>query len=252
MAQISFRLTTWLHCILIASAGNAIAGVLKPGDSSYPAIIARPSFVIPAVLTGPEWVGMQLLATYVSDATPPCGHEIFGAGRFPYDVQLPINMTRAGDGYRGSVVVDRFDPGNCHWRFTGISYGGWKEGVWNSLAIVAVAGGGSPTVPDPKIDFWCYRVTYQEKSMRNCEELASLRWSNAMRAVSPAFLSQFSAEERGNLHPIRITTQTKSIRVNLHDLNAIQGALIPVGDLQAQVARAKADKAAALETAGRQ
>ena len=251
MAQRSFRLTTWLHCILVISAGNAAAGVLKPGDPSYPAVVAQPKLVIPVVLTGPEWVGMQLLANYVSDGTPPCGRDIFGVGRFPYDVQLPINMPRSGDGYRGSVVVDRFDPGNCHWRFTGISYGGWREGVWNSLATFAGAG-GSHSVPDPKIDFWCYQVTYQGKSMRNCEELASLRWSNAMRAVSPEFLSQFSAEEKGNLHPIGITAQTTSIRVNSHDLNAIQGALTPVGDIQAQIARAKADKAAALETAGRQ
>jgi hypothetical protein len=251
MAKRTFRLATWLYFILTVTGAKAIAddfGDLKPGDFNYPAAISKPNLVIPLIMWGPDWVGMQLVANYVSDANLFCGHEILGAGRFPYGVSVPINMTRTGDEYRGKVVIDRFKPGHCHWRFTGVSYGGWADGVWNSLALFAEIG-GSPAIPEPQIEFWCYRVTYEQKPVHNCEELALLRWSNAIRAVSPEFLSQFTAEEKGHSHVIRMTTQTKEIRVNLHDLSTLQGALIPVGDVQTQIARAKANKAAVAETA---
>jgi hypothetical protein len=251
MTRNTFRLATWLYLILIIIGAKAIAedsGKLKPGDFSYPAVISKPNLVIPLIMSSPDWVGMQLFATYVSDANLFCGYEIFGVGRYPYGVHVPINMTRAGDEYRGDVVIDRFKPGHCHWRFTGVSYGGWANGTGNSLATFA-ENGGSPAIPEPQIEFWCYRVTYEHKPVQNCEELAFLRWSNAIRAVSPEFLSKFTAEEKGHSHDIRMTKTTKQIRVNLHDLNALQGALIPVGDSQAQIARSKADQAAVAETA---
>jgi hypothetical protein len=251
MTRNTIRRSTWLNLIFLVAGAKAIAennGELKPGDFSYPGVISKPNLVIPLILSEPDWVGMQLVANYVSDANLFCGHEILGAGRYPYWVSVPINMTRAGDEYRGDVVIDRFKPGHCHWRFVDVGYGGWAEGIWNSLAVFAESG-GLPAVPGPRIEFWCYRVTYEQKSVRNCEELAFLRQSNAMRAVSPEFLSKFTAEEKGHMHTIRVTTQTKEIRINLHDLNALQGALIPVGDSQAQIARSKADQAAMAETA---
>jgi hypothetical protein len=251
MTRNTIRLSTWLNLIFLIAGANAIAendGELKPGDFSYPAVISKPKLVIPLILLEPDWVGVQLVATYASDANLFCGHEILGVGRFPYGVSVPINMTRAGNEYRGNVVIDRFKPGRCHWRFAAVTYGGWAEGIRNSLAVLAESG-GLPAIPEPQIEFWCYRVTYEQKPVRNCEELAFLRWSNAIRAVSPEFLSQFTAEEKGHMHTIRVTTQTKNIRINLHDLNALQGALIPVGDLQAQIARSKTDQAALEETA---
>jgi hypothetical protein len=247
------QLQAWLCAISIAIGANAFAtdrdpGDLKPGDPSYPTVNSTPTHVIPLVVSGPEWLRIALRADYISDDKPAlCGYEILVAGHFAYGISLPINLASEGNVYRGNVVVDNFNPGACHWRFVGVSYGGWAPGIWNPLAIFAESG-GLPAVAEPQMEFWCYKVTYEEKTVVNCEELVSLRWSNAIRVVSQDFLSKFTADQKGHQHIIRVTSQTKRIRVILHDLNAIQGALIPAGDREAQIARAKADQGAAAET----
>ncbi len=230
MIKRTVQLAAWLFVSSTFIGANVSAddsGVLNPGDFGYPATNSAPKLVIPLTLSGPDWVQMQLHANYISDTSFLCGHVNILAGHFPDSVSVPINMTRAGDEYRGNIVVDRFNPGRCHWRFLDIEYGGWAAGVWNGLAVFAETG-GLPVASEPLMEFWCYRVTYEDKPVQNCEELVQLRWSNATRAVSPEFFSQFTADEKGHSHVIRMSTQTKEIRVNLHDLNAIQGALIPV------------------------
>jgi ankyrin repeat protein len=216
--------------------------VLKPGDADYPEEAAKPARVIPLVVTGHDGADMRFNTEWVSDEKL-CGHQVGLGGYFAYTLSFPIAMTRSGDTYRGSVVVDGFKPGKCAWRFTSVGYG-MIDGVQNALAMPA--DHGDP--PVPQREFWCYRVTYEKKSLHACEMLAFLRWSNAMRAVNPDFLSQFSHQQQSDAHVLGITSQTKEIHVALHDLNTIPGALIPVGDREAQLARAKADQAAREQT----
>jgi hypothetical protein len=212
--------------------------VLKPGDADYPEEAAKPTRVIPLVVTGHDGADMRFNAEWVSDEKL-CGHQVGLGGYFPYSLTVPVAMTPSGDDYRGSIVVDRFKPGKCGWRFTSLSYG-IAEGVQNALALPADHDDSAVH----QREFWCYRVRFEDKPLHNCEDLALLKWSNAMRAVSPEFLSQFSHQQLSDSRPLKITTQTQEIRVSLHDLNGIPGALIPVGDRDAQIARANADRAA--------
>lgn len=217
-------------------------GVLKPGDADYPQEVVKPTHVVALVVSGRDGADMRFNAEYVSDVNL-CGHQVGLGGYFAYSLAFPIVMTRSADAYRGSISVDRFHSGKCGWRFSGVGYG-MAGGVQNVLAIPADQGDSAM----PQREFWCYRVAYENKPLHECEQLALLRWSNAMRAVSPEFLSQFTHQQQSDSHPIKITTQTKEIRVLLHDLNTIPGALIPVGDRDAQIARAKADQEAVART----
>lgn len=216
--------------------------VLKPGDADYPEEAGNPAQVIPLVVTGHDGADMRFNTEWVSDEKL-CGHQVGLGGYFAYFLTFPVTMTRSADTYRGYIVVDRFKPGKCGWRFSAVGYG-IANGAQNALAIPADHDESAV----PQLDFWCYRVTYENKPIHDCERLVLLRWSNAMRAVSQEFLSQFSHQQQSDSHVIRITTQTKEIHLLLHDLNAIPGTLIPVGDRDAQIARAKADQAALEQT----
>jgi Domain of unknown function (DUF4124) len=109
--------------------------VLKPGDADYPEEAAKPTRVIPLVVTGHDGADMRFNAEWVSDEKL-CGHQVGLGGYFPYSLTFPVAMTPSGDDYRGSIVVDRFKPGKCGWRFTSLSYG-IAEGVQNALALPA-------------------------------------------------------------------------------------------------------------------
>jgi hypothetical protein len=59
--------------------------------------------------------------------------------------------------------------------------------------------------------------------------LRSLRWPNEDRRVSPQFLSTFTQEQQSGDDTVGITTATRELTVDFHDLNSMPGALIPVG-----------------------
>lgn len=218
--------------------------VLKPGDADYPERVADPARIVPLVVIGRDGADMRFNAEWVSDEKL-CGHQVGLGGYFRYTLSFPIAMTRSGDTYRGSVVVDSFKSGRCGWRLSSVNYA-MVDGVQNALAVPVPADRGDP--PVERREFWCYRVTYENKPVHECQELALLRWSNATRAVSRDFLSQFSHEQQNDAHVPGITEHTKEIHITLHDLNAIPGALIPVGDRDAQLARAKAEEDARQQT----
>lgn len=215
---------------------------LQPGNARYPITVANPTTIIPLIVSGPDAVDMRFIAVYASDAKR-CQHQL-GLGVYgPFTLEFPIGMTRTDEGYRGTVTVDKFQPGNCGWQFAGVSYGLTGETVLNPLTTLDEDDVWHGPAESPR-DFWCYRVSHDQHQVHACEELASIRWSNGIRAVSSQFLSGFTSQQLTEEHRLRITAQTKELRVNLHDLNAIEGALIPVGSIHDQSERAKAEEAA--------
>jgi hypothetical protein len=150
----------------------------------------------------------------------------------PYEFPILINLVRGeGDTYRGSFAIDKFQPGICGWKFTGISYVSPQGGGRNSLGVFTERQGIAPAAA-PHVDMWCYKVTKDQSKLADpkCEVLASLRWPNADRRVNPEFLSTFSQEQQSDNGTVGITTNTKELSVELHDLKSTPGALIPLGD----------------------
>jgi hypothetical protein len=134
--------------------------VLKPGDADYPEEAAKPTRVIPLVVTGHDGADMRFNTEWVSDEKL-CGHQVGLGGYFAYTLSFPVTMARSGDTYRGSVVFDRFKPGKCGWRFASVDYG-MIDGVENALAMPV--DHGDP--PVPQREFWCYRVTYENEGVQ--------------------------------------------------------------------------------------
>jgi hypothetical protein len=217
---------------------------LKPGGADYPDKTANPTQVISLIAPRLDLSNYRFIADYSSDVKL-CGRQVGPGGYFADYVVVPINMVRdPGGTYRGSVAIDEFQSGKCGWKFGGVGYVA-PDGVGNAVgsfrkhALPASA---------PHIDMWCYRVTEgQFKSPDpKCEILAMLRWPDGVRRASPEFLAKFSHEQLDASGAADINAETKELTVEFHDLNAIPGALIPVGDTAAQI-KANEEARAAIE-----
>jgi hypothetical protein len=218
---------------------------LKLEDADYPDKAAKPIQVISLIAPRLDLSNYRFVAEYSSDVKL-CGRQIGLGGYFAEYILVPMDMARDPDGtYRGSFAIDGFQPGKCGWKFDGVSYL-QPDGVGNAVGSLRKNAPLSPSAPH--IDMWCYRVTEgQFKSPDpKCEILAELRWPDAIRRVSPEFLAKFSHEQLDHIGAADITTATKELTVEFHDLNAISGALIPVGDTAAQI-KATEEARAAIE-----
>jgi hypothetical protein len=207
---------------------------LKPGDANYPVESANPAHVIPFVVSRMELSNYKVNAEYGTDVKL-CGHQIALGGYFPYGLSIPIEMVSTEGGkYRGSIIVDKFQPGKCGWKFLAVGYAR-PDGVGNAVGVFRQRSDSVPATPH--IDMWCYRVTDGEprSSDPKCEILAMLRWPDAERRVSAEFLAKFSHEQLDAKGAVDIATGTQEITVEFHDLNAIPGALTPVGDRASQI-----------------
>jgi hypothetical protein len=233
------------HSLQSSMTTEAEAKDLKPGDAKYPLETATPTSVIPFVVARLGLSNYRFEVEYASDVKL-CGHLIGSGGYIAYSIAIPIALAPTQDGkFRGSIAIDKFQPGHCGWKLEGIGYKR-PDGVGNALGSFREM----PTAPapptTPHIDMWCYRVTEgQFKSPDpKCEILAMLRWPDAVRRASPEFLAQFSHEQLDANGARDITPETKELTVEFHDLNAIPGALLPVGDTAAQIKANEAARAA--------
>jgi len=218
---------------------------LKPGDANYPAANPNPTHVIPLIVSRLELSHCTFSAAYTTDTTR-CGRTSVTGQTVGYGLSVPIETVPTGDDkYRGSIVIDKFQPGKCGWTFQGATYAR-PDGVGNALGRLKQRQLNPLPPAEPHIDMWCYRVTEGEFKSPDpkCELLAGLRWPNAVRRVSPEFLSAFSHQQQHELGWVPITTETKVLSVEFHDLNAIPGALVPVGDRATQIKAAEDARAA--------
>jgi hypothetical protein len=226
------------------AVSNENSAELKPGDADSPVETANPVYVISLIAPKMDLSNYRFIAEYGSDVKL-CGRQVGLGGYFADNVQRPIKMVReADDTYRGSFAIDEFQPGKCGWKFGGVAYVR-PDGSGNAVGVFRQR---SDSATAPHIDMWCYRVTEGESKSPDpkCEILALLRWPDAERRANPAFLAKFSHEQLDANGAADINASTKELTVEFHDLNAIPGALIPVGDRAAQI-KATEEARAAIE-----
>jgi len=237
--------------ILLSYLGaKAIGGdseELKPGDPNYPTTVATPAHVIPFVATGLQYGNLRFVAGYVSNVKL-CGHQIGLGGYFPYGLTIPIQLARTQDDTYHGDIIDKLEPGHCGWKFTGVSYE-WPKGGGNAIGIFNDRQ-DIEVLSTPHIDMWCYKVTEGRFKSPDpqCEILAVLRWPNAVRRLNPDFLATFSHQQQNDDGNVPITINTKELSIELHNLDATPGALLPVGDRAAQIKASQEAKAVAEAT----
>jgi hypothetical protein len=200
-------------------------GELKPGDANYPSPTANPVRVIQLLGSGLDLTNMSFAAIYGSDAKL-CQYQI-GLGVYgEYRLGSPIEMVRSGDSYRGTIVVDKFVPGYCGWHFERVD----AQADGNYLQLASIAAGPVASAATP-VDYWCFTIVSEQKPTEKCESMAALRWPNSVRLITTGFFSKFGAFEQNDDAQRAIHAETNEIRINLHDLNAIPGALVSADNL---------------------
>jgi hypothetical protein len=232
------------HALQSSTPSEAEAKDLKPGDAKYPLETATPTYVIPFVVARLGLSNYRFEVEYGSDVKL-CGHPIGSGGDVAYSIAVPIELAPTRDGkFRGSIAIDKFQPGQCGWKLEGIGYTR-PDGVGNALGSFREAPAAPAPPATPHIDMWCYRVTEGQFKTAEpiCEILAELRAPNGLRRVSSQFLAGFPPEQQRARGWLPITTETTEFTVEFHDLNAIPGALVPVGDREAQIKAAEEARA---------
>lgn len=241
----TFLLSAAVICLVACNRHPSEPIQFKPGDADYPAETPNPSHAIALNVSRLELSNYRFDAAYQSD--PKLCNQMVGLGVYvPRQLAIPINMTRGeSDGYRGSFAIDKFQPGKCGWKFTGVYYSWPGSETRNSLGVFTERQGIAPS-NEPHIDMWCYTVTNgQSQSVEpKCETLAGLRWPNADRRINPEFLSRFSQERQNENGTVGITMDTKELSLDFHDLTSTPGVLMPVGDRAEQAKAAKESSAA--------
>jgi hypothetical protein len=233
------------HALQSSMPSEAEVKDLKPGDAKYPLETTNPKYVISFVVARLELSNYRFDAEYTSDVKL-CAHPVGSGGSSAYAIAIPIEMATTQDGkFHGSIAIDKFQPGQCGWKFRGVGYTR-PDGVGNALGSFREKPSALPPPATPHIDMWCYRVTEGEFESPDptCEILAELRAPNGLRRVSQQFLAGLPPEQQSARGWVPITIDTKEFTVEFHDLNAISGALVPVGDRATQIKAAEEARAA--------
>lgn len=203
-------------------------------EPNHPRINPDSSRSIIVTGTLPEKLRIQLFAYYAT--TRPvlgetghdsCYRSIPLGPTIPLHLAEPLMIVRRGLHYEVTVVADKYEPGDCGWSFTGVTYrvldslddklraseSGWYG---TTIAFAHSYARSGPNVGDMswrgRVDIWCLNnnATQDPKYPESCGVLGG--FSRDYSALIPA-------DERGNDSSTAVFPDTRSIEVNFHDLN---------------------------------
>jgi hypothetical protein len=243
---------------------------LKPGDPDYPMVNDHPGQVVQFTAIVPPTLPNELRIFYSVDfitRNNPDGTLLAYESPSPkcrwkptdeFYVELPIQLKKEGNTYRGSIALDYFQPGSCGWHFSQmrspivrnpvISYGNIFHGRPVDLAKITPilrdpsAGLGAKSLGTPileshgdgineRIDIWCTQqsknppnkdpnVRNQPDQINNC---ADLRFANGFFIDLPADL--YASVPRNELMdgpPLFLDrTHAQSIILEFHDIDEL-------------------------------
>ena len=234
---------------LVAVAILALAGCsssqssrnVQPGDLDYPKVNLHPTDLVEISVIAPPGQAVSVFESYESILNyipnpPPstssfvdCGHVAgYGSGgNFDWTVSDPIPLKREGDTYHGWITRDKYMPGRCHWHFAGA---GWSLArCRQGSGVTAEVGAENLNAPvDLQFDVWTVlRPDSEDRGQplfcASLDSVVSLLPKLAPRAL----VGVVPADQR---HPEGgvISSNTKSITVEFHDLDALKSAQLNV------------------------
>lgn len=223
----------WAIAVLVAMilpaacAKSFPSSEISPGSKYYPVENRSKRHFLAIIATIPATLNLKLRAVYrVSpSAKLSCQRTVGLSVTAPYTVSAPIALGLEGDHYRGSVAVDRFQPGTCGWSFVGVAY--YLARAWpNEGGLVRYENRvARPGEAARRVDVWCIadlrapNPTYPERCMG---------WSMLARAASgwvdSKFTSSISFADRSSSDSTTATSDTKSVELHFHDVDELRSA----------------------------
>jgi hypothetical protein len=220
-----------LFCALAACGGPSWpwhSAEIKPGQPDYPVLNHHPTDFIQITAHIPPT--LKVAFHYGFSASPnaggtissgkSCEREIGLAVTAPIYINASLPLARSSDGtYHGTVAADRFEPGICDWRFTGISAITVNPPSPAGLLVRFRDDSSSPR--GVSSDVWCMRDSHplNPRVPEECGDLLFL--SKIQKLVPTQLLSSVPQSERASSQ-VTIGRNTKIINVTFHDLNNLQ------------------------------
>ncbi|HVW68427.1 MAG TPA: hypothetical protein VHB68_05595 [Steroidobacteraceae bacterium] len=217
---------------------NIHGRALRPSDPDFPSINSNPQKIVDFAVKVPPSVSAQFSIYYsvelithrnadgsVDWFESPHGCRWRTANRFY--VELPLQLTKDGDIYRGKFALDQFEPGNCGWHFDRML------SPMLRYPLVVYRGDyndrpGDQT--DIRLDIWCTRKSkghphidprrrHDLNQVNNCADLVFA--AGAFTDVPRALWDSVPIDARMNGGPGFIARHARSISVEFHDLDEL-------------------------------
>jgi hypothetical protein len=211
---------------------------LKPADPDYPLVNPHPKQLvhftakIPPALFYP--LSLRYKVAFVTVDNPDGSLNRYespaGCRWQPTDefyVELPLVTAKAGDTYQGDFAADYFQPGSCGWRLDGVL----SPILRTPLVWYRTESKGPPQdASDSRLDIWCTQKMKIHSQINPAERNNPKRINNCVSLdfarrvfidLPGGFYRSIPEGERTDAAPGYIGSQTKSITVEFHDLDAL-------------------------------
>lgn len=200
---------------------------VKPGDVDYPLENPNATHIVQFIAIVPPTLSLRFWYGYLASVDnediemgddTACQRQAGPGLSAPVFVDVPMQLVRTGDTWRGTVVLDRFAPGGCNWAFAGISVlSANPPSNGTQLATGYQDGGG--TLPDYHLDEWCISAPrFDPHCPEICLSLSALQ--HLKIGIPPDFMKTVAPAERDDGRAVHIGPNTRTITVKFHDLDA--------------------------------
>jgi hypothetical protein len=237
----------WLRWVLLALAIGAgfVACVFMAAvhphknvmrfEPNYPQRNPSPSRVVSIGGTIPQKFEIKFLAYYVAsriEGHESCYRNMPLGPTFPLHLVEPLDEVRVASDYKISVIVDKYQPGECGWTLDGVGYQlldkdpvlnreeGFETGgeriVYFSRPADLAAAGDSPKSWHGRVDLWCYKgpVGHHQVIPETCGVLDG--WTS-----SPSFRTSAPADQSGENASTWILQGSTTAEVNFRLLSTV-------------------------------
>jgi hypothetical protein len=206
-------------------------------ESNHPQINPHPSRNISVTGTLPAQLQIEFFAYYAVDYPRPgeTGHEscyrsIPLGPTIPLHIAQPLTIVRRGSQYEVTTAVDKYEPGDCGWDLTAVTYRVLNslddklrasESGWYGTTIAFFVQSGAGAQQNIGNKYWRGRVDIW------CSSKAPIQDPQYPEScgVLGGFLHDYSAlipvEERGSDASTAVFPDTRSIEINFHDPNPL-------------------------------
>ena len=142
---------------------------VKPGDADYPVENTQSARIAQFTAVLPAWMHVHFNLVYMPAVNPsrkadeaPCTYLSRDGVAASYAVSVPLMLSVDqdrgihGKSYRGSIRIDHFKPGRCHWELAEMRYS-IDENGGEDFVLFRYDPATERDTSD-SIEFWCTRV----------------------------------------------------------------------------------------------
>jgi hypothetical protein len=177
--------------IVLPASGRSEGGLkdVNPGDADYPVENAQSTRIARFTAVLPSWMHVHFNLVYMPAVNPsrkadeaPCTYMSRDGVAASYSVSAPLMLSVdqdrgiQGKSYRGSIPVDRFKPGRCHWELAEMRYS-IDENGGEDYVLFRFDPATERDISD-SIDLWCTRVPADYRSSTPPSKLRAVACQN--------------------------------------------------------------------------